>query len=92
MCVCVCVCVIYLTGVTMRSRGQVMNAELLSNVVDVELIYSGIKYSLKASRVQPTSKCVLYECASLTGVSAPASSVCPCDEWQSDGGGGSLFE
>ena len=39
-------------------RGQVMNAELLSNVVDVELIYSGVKYSLKASRVQPTSECV----------------------------------
>ena len=36
-------------------RGQVMNAELLSNVVDVELIYSGVKYSLRASRVQPTS-------------------------------------
>ncbi len=37
-------------------RGQVMNAELLSNVVDVELIYSGVKYTLKASRVQPTSE------------------------------------
>ncbi len=37
-------------------RGQVMNAELLSNVVDVELIYSGFKYSLRASRVQPTSE------------------------------------
>ncbi|XP_064397695.1 acetyl-CoA carboxylase-like isoform X2 [Halichondria panicea] len=36
-------------------RGQVMNAELLSNVVDVELIYSGVKYTLKASRVQPTT-------------------------------------
>ena len=42
--VCMCVCF----------RGQVMNAEMMSNVVDVELIYEGIRYSLKVSRVQPT--------------------------------------
>ena len=41
-------------------RGQVMNAELLSNVVDVELIYSGVKYILKVSRVQPTGKSIYY--------------------------------
>ena len=33
-----------------------MNAEMMSNVVDVELIYEGIRYSLKVSRLQPTSK------------------------------------
>ena len=33
-----------------------MNAEMMSNVVDVELIYEGVRYSLKVSRVQPTSK------------------------------------
>ena len=31
-------------------RGQVMNAEMLSNVVDVELISEGVKYSLKVQR------------------------------------------
>lgn len=31
-------------------RGQVMNAEMLSNVVDVELISEGLKYSLKVQR------------------------------------------
>jgi biotin carboxylase/biotin carboxyl carrier protein len=35
-------------------RGQVMNAEMISNVVDIELINEGIKYSLKVSRIQPT--------------------------------------
>ena len=30
-----------------KFRGQVMNAEMLSNVVDVELLYEGIKYVLK---------------------------------------------
>ncbi len=30
-------------------RGQVMNAEMMSNVVDIELIQDGIKYSLKVS-------------------------------------------
>ena len=31
-------------------RGQVMNAEMLSNVVDVELISEGVKYSLKVQK------------------------------------------
>ena len=31
-----------------------MNAEMLSNVVDVELIADTVKYSLKVSRLQPT--------------------------------------
>ena len=35
-------------------RGQVLNAEMISNVVDVELILDGIKYSVKVSRVQHT--------------------------------------
>ncbi|KAL5475565.1 hypothetical protein EMCRGX_G025395 [Ephydatia muelleri] len=35
-------------------KGQVMNAEMLSNVVDVELIHAGTKYTLKVSRVQPS--------------------------------------
>jgi len=33
-----------------------MNAEMLSNVVDVELIYEGLRYSIKVSRMQPTGK------------------------------------
>ena len=37
-------------------RGQVMNAEMLSNVVDVEVIYEGIRYPLKVSRLQPTGE------------------------------------
>uniref|UniRef100_A0A1X7VP53 Uncharacterized protein n=1 Tax=Amphimedon queenslandica TaxID=400682 RepID=A0A1X7VP53_AMPQE len=35
-------------------RGQVMNAEMISNVVDIELISDSIKYSLKVSRIRPT--------------------------------------
>ena len=35
-------------------RGQVMNAEMMSNVVDIELIQDGIKYSLKVSLTQST--------------------------------------
>ncbi len=31
-----------------------MNAELISNLVDVELIQDSVKYSLSVSRVQPT--------------------------------------
>ena len=31
-----------------------LNAEMISNVVDVELILEGIKYSVKVSRVQLT--------------------------------------
>ena len=37
-------------------RGQVLNAEMISNQVDVELILEGIKYSVKVSRVQLTGK------------------------------------
>ena len=37
-------------------RGQVMNAEMMSNVVDVEFIYEGSRYSLKVSRLQPTGQ------------------------------------
>ena len=36
-----------------KFRGQVMNAEMLSNVVDVELLYEGVKYVLKVP-------CILY--------------------------------
>jgi biotin carboxylase len=35
-------------------RGQIMNAEMLSNKVDVDLISDSIKYSLEVSRVHPT--------------------------------------
>ncbi len=34
-----------------------MNAEMMSNLVDVELIYEGIKYPVKVSRLQPTGGC-----------------------------------
>ena len=34
-------------------RGQVMNAEMLSNTVDVELICDHMKYSLTVSRASP---------------------------------------
>ena len=34
-------------------RGQVMNAEMLSNTVDVEMICDHVKYSLTVSRASP---------------------------------------
>ena len=37
-----------------QCRGQVLNAEMMSNIVDVELILEGIKYSLKVARIQLT--------------------------------------
>ena len=37
-------------------RGQVLNAEMISNLVDVELILDGIKYSVKVARVQLTGR------------------------------------
>lgn len=40
-------------------RGQVMNAEMISNVVDIELIQEGILYSLKVSRINPTAFALL---------------------------------
>ena len=40
--------------VLLLNRGQVLNAEMISNLVDVELILEGIKYSVKVSRIQHT--------------------------------------
>lgn len=31
-----------------------MNAEMMANVVDVDLISDGVRYSLKVSKIQPT--------------------------------------
>ena len=54
MCVCVCVCACVSMSVRVRvcapllppppCRGQVMNAEMLANTVEVELIYEEVKY------------------------------------------------
>ena len=35
--------------ITLYYRGQVMNAEMIANLVDVELIYEETKYSLKVN-------------------------------------------
>ena len=66
-----------------------MNAEMLSNVVDVELIYTGTKYTLKVGlfalkKTEPFSLIFL----ACSGVQNTAIGICSGNEQQHDGGGG----